>query len=75
MESLNSSRVQVMHGGVEGVVQSVAGFASLHCAITLLVALMVQFTLRSKVLKWVVLDQLRAHDRRHPLLRLALHRR
>ena len=52
MESLNSSRVQVMHGGVEGVVQSVAGFASLHCAITLLVALMVQFTLRSTVLKW-----------------------
>jgi membrane-associated phospholipid phosphatase len=30
----------------------VAGFASLHTAITLLVALMVQFTLRSKVLKW-----------------------
>ncbi len=33
--------------------QSVAGFASLHCAITLLVALMVQFTLRSRVLQWV----------------------
>ena len=52
MESLSSSRAQVMHGGVEGVVQSVAGFASLHTAITLLVALMVQITLRSKVLKW-----------------------
>ncbi len=32
---------------------SVAGFASLHCAITLLMALMVQFTLRNKVLKVV----------------------
>ncbi|HEU4811696.1 MAG TPA: phosphatase PAP2 family protein [Nocardioides sp.] len=53
MESLFNSRQEVMHGGVEGVVQSVAGFASLHCAITLLVALMVQFTLHSKVLKWV----------------------
>ena len=33
-------------------VQSVAGFASLHCAITLLLALMVQYTVRSKVAKW-----------------------
>lgn len=39
--------------GVEGIVNSVAGFASLHCAITLLMALMVQFTLRNKILKWV----------------------
>lgn len=38
---------------VEGLVNSVAGFASLHCAITLLMALMVQFTLRNKVLKIV----------------------
>ncbi len=53
MESLQNTRQQVMIGGVEGVVQSVAGFASLHCAITLLVALMVQFTLRSRVLKIV----------------------
>ena len=53
MESLSNTRAAVMIGGVEGVVQSVAGFASLHCAITLLVALMVQFTLRSTVLKWV----------------------
>jgi hypothetical protein len=53
MESLSNTRHEVMIVGVEGVVQSVAGFASLHCAITLLVALMVQFTLRSKVLKWV----------------------
>jgi hypothetical protein len=53
MESLSTSRAAVVHGGVEDLVQSVAGFASLHTAITLLVALMVQFTLRSTVLKWV----------------------
>ena len=34
----------------EGAVQSVAGFASLHVAITLLVALMVQYTLRNRIL-------------------------
>ena len=51
----------MLHGdydgsSVEGIVNSVAGFASLHCAITLLVALMVQFTLRNRLLKiffWV----------------------
>ena len=53
MNSLSSARVDVIHGGVTGIVQSVAGFASLHCAITLLVALMVQFTLRNRVLKIV----------------------
>ncbi|MCW2844791.1 MAG: hypothetical protein JWN22_2707 [Nocardioides sp.] len=53
MESLSNTRQQVVAGGLEDVIQSIAGFASLHCAITLLVALMVQFTLRSKVLKWV----------------------
>ena len=53
MDSLVNTRHEVLIGGVQGVVQSVAGFASLHCAITLLVALMVQFTLRSKILKWV----------------------
>ena len=30
MESLSKSRAAVVHGGVEGLVQSVAGFASLH---------------------------------------------
>ncbi len=39
--------------GIEGAVQSVAGFASLHCAITLLVALMVQYTLQSRVAHWI----------------------
>jgi hypothetical protein len=34
-------------------VQSTAGFASLHCAITLLVALMIQYTIRSRVVHWI----------------------
>jgi hypothetical protein len=53
MDSLVSGRVVVLWAGVDDAVQSVAGFASLHVAITLLVALMVQFTVRSKVLRWV----------------------
>jgi hypothetical protein len=54
MESLSYARQDVRLSGVEGQVQSVAGFASLHCAITLLLALMVQYTIRSSVAKWVV---------------------
>ena len=50
MSALFYSRAGVIHSGMEGAVQSVAGFASLHAAITLLMALMVQFTLRSKIL-------------------------
>ena len=42
-------------------VQSVAGFASLHTAITLLVALMVQYTLRTQVAEVGLLGQLRRH--------------
>jgi PAP2 superfamily len=61
IRSLNKSRDAILYGGydgssVEGIVNSVAGFASLHCGITLLWALMVQFTLRSILLKrifWV----------------------
>ena len=53
MESLFYGRKGVIRDGVEGAVQSVAGFASLHVAITLLVALMVQYTLRNKVLRIV----------------------
>ena len=58
MIALDDNRDQVVHNGydgsgVEGIVNSVGGFASLHCAITLLIALMIQFTLRSKVLKWI----------------------
>ncbi len=53
MESLFYARAGVIHQGVEGAVQSTAGFASLHTAITLLVALMVQYTLRSRLLHWI----------------------
>jgi hypothetical protein len=53
MESLVNGRQTVLWSGITDAVQSVAGFASLHTAITLLVALMVQFTLQSKILKWV----------------------
>jgi len=37
--------------GVVDAVQSVAGFASLHCAITMLTALMVQFTINNRFLR------------------------
>jgi hypothetical protein len=50
MESLSYGRAGVLREGAEGAVQSVAGFASLHVAITLLVALMVQYTLKNRVL-------------------------
>ena len=51
MDSLVYSRQGFLWG--EGDYQGVAGFASLHTAITLLVALMVQYTVRNKILKWV----------------------
>ncbi len=54
MSALQYGRQDVGNGVLEGAVQSVAGFASLHCAITLLVALMAQATLRSKVVHWVL---------------------
>jgi hypothetical protein len=47
MESLQYGRQDVTTDFLQGAVQSVAGFASLHCAITMLVALMAQATLRS----------------------------
>jgi hypothetical protein len=50
MNSLVDTRQQVLSGSVESAVQSVAGFASLHCGITMLVALMVQYTIR---LRWL----------------------
>jgi len=50
MDSLYNGRKGVLRDGIEGAVQSVAGFASLHVAITLLVALMVQYTLRNRIL-------------------------
>src|SRR3546814_6655569 len=42
-----------MWGGVDGV-QSVAAFASLHTAITLLVGLMAQSTVRVRWVDWVL---------------------
>jgi hypothetical protein len=53
METLVNIRQQVVLGGFADAVQSVAGFASLHTAITLLVALMVQYTVQSRVLRIV----------------------
>ena len=53
MDALSDSRARVIYGGVEGAVQSTAGFASLHVAITLLVALMIQYTINSRVVHWV----------------------
>lgn len=53
MNGIVNARGKVLYGGATGSVNSIAGFASLHCAITLLFALMVQYTLRSKVLKWI----------------------
>ncbi|QZY30710.1 phosphatase PAP2 family protein [Nocardioides coralli] len=53
MDSLSQARVRVTLEGVEGAVQSTAGFASLHVAITLLVALMVQYTVRNRLVHWV----------------------
>ena len=50
MEALVDDRQAVLAG--VGEMQTVAGFASLHCGITLLLALMVQFTIRSTAAKW-----------------------
>ncbi|MDN5743585.1 MAG: phosphatase PAP2 family protein [Nocardioidaceae bacterium] len=51
MEGIVRSRGNLLYGGATTSVNSIAGFASLHCAITLLFALMVQYTLTSKLLK------------------------
>ncbi|NHA00792.1 inositol phosphorylceramide synthase [Nocardioides sp. W3-2-3] len=53
MDAIVRARGNVLYGGATESVNSIAGFASLHCAITLLFALMVQYTLRSKILKIV----------------------
>ncbi len=53
MDSLVNGRALVIQGVSTNAVQSVAGFASLHCAITLLVALMIQYTVQSRVLRIV----------------------
>jgi len=53
MDTLSGARQRVVWAGVEDAVQSTAGFASLHVAITLLVALMIQYTLRSRIVHWI----------------------
>lgn len=53
MDSLVNGRQNVLWMNVTDGVQSVAGFASLHTGVTLLWALMVQYTVRSRVLKIV----------------------
>ncbi len=53
MDVLVYGRQHVLWGGISDAVQSVAGFASLHVAITLLVALMIQYTVRARWLKIV----------------------
>ena len=60
MEALSYGRHGVLRRGAEGAVQSVAGFASLHVAITLLVALMVQYTAAQPDPPHRLLGQLRA---------------
>lgn len=54
MESIKSSRELVLFDDtVAELLNSVAGFASLHVAIALLWALMVQYTVQSKILHWI----------------------
>jgi hypothetical protein len=54
MDSLAFTRYDVVNGQFSNAVQSVAGFASLHCGITMLVALMVQYTINIKWLRIAV---------------------
>ena len=54
MDSLDFTRDYVVTGSLSNAVQSVAGFASLHCGITMLVALMVQYTIRIRWLRIAV---------------------
>jgi hypothetical protein len=54
MTALAFTRYDVVNGTASNAVQSVAGFASLHCGITMLVALMVQYTIRIKWLRIAV---------------------
>ncbi|HEY0890363.1 MAG TPA: phosphatase PAP2 family protein [Nocardioides sp.] len=52
MDALVSGRQNVLLADVADAVQSVAGFASLHTGITLLVALMVQHTVNITWVRW-----------------------
>ncbi|WP_307816457.1 phosphatase PAP2 family protein [Nocardioides limicola] len=54
MDALFYGRSTVLYGDVESAMNSVAGFASLHTAITLLWALMAQYTIRNRVVHWIL---------------------
>lgn len=56
MDSIVNGRMNLLWAGNRETVNSIAGFASLHTCITLLVALMVQYTIRNRILRitcWV----------------------
>jgi hypothetical protein len=57
MDSIQNARAQLINDPhATQIVNSVAGFASLHCTITFLVALLVQYTVRNKwltVVAWI----------------------
>jgi hypothetical protein len=56
MDAIVYGRMNLLWGGDRNTVNSIAGFASLHTCITLLVALMVQYTIRNRLLRiacWV----------------------
>ena len=55
--------------------QSVAGFASLHVALTLVIALVAHYTVRHALLRWARVGLLRPHRALDAVLRLALRRR
>ena len=54
MDALYNGREGVLWAGFDNAVQSVAGFASLHVAITLLVALMAQYTIKTRWVHWTL---------------------
>lgn len=54
METLSLQRVNFNYDLVPGAMQGVAGFASLHVGITVLVALMAQYTIRSRIVHWLL---------------------
>jgi len=51
MDALVNGRQKVLWDPIANSIQSVAGFASLHCCITLLTALMVQYTIRNRFMR------------------------
>ncbi|MCH1866153.1 phosphatase PAP2 family protein [Nocardioides sp. CFH 31398] len=53
MDSLSDARSTFLYDDLENAIQGVAGFASLHTAITLLWALMAQYTIRNRLVHWL----------------------